>query len=221
MGTLFKDIYSLNSIIKDDSRLQNKTTNQIYELYFLYLKYAISYFLYDSKVDLTNYTPFTEQEYLFTSDGVDKQYSLIPSPPLNCEFYIGFRENSDLSYTQTFDYTFDSNTNVITINNNPAEDYEVYISGFIVGSFDDTLNLVEQRILSEGMNVPFDQEKVQRESLLTQLVYGGTTKLYSQANHIKEVNDVAQNQYYKIVKAMINDYSFKSNDLTGLGGGIV
>lgn len=221
IGTDFTDIYSLNSIIKDDYRLNTKTTNQIYALYFLYLQYSISYFQNACMKDLTNYIPFSQQEYYFTCENSDNQYSLIPSPLSGCEFYVGFRASSDLAYTQTFDFTFNSSTNILTISNNPISGYEVYISGFIIGSFNDTLDLIEKRILSEGMNVPFDNEQVQRQSLLNMMVYSGESKMYSQANHIKEVKDVAINQYWKILRSMINDYSYSSqSSLDGLGGGL-
>lgn len=220
MGTKFKDIYSLNSIIKDDSRLKNKTSNQLYELYFLYLKYAISYFQYDCNKDLTSYIPFLQEEYFFASDGIDKQYSLSPPPPNGCEFYVGFKTSDDLSYIQTLDYSVDLTTNILIINTDIPYMDEVYISGFVIGEFVDTLNLVEQRILSEGLNVPYDEEFTQRQSLLSQMVYGGSSKIYSQSQHLKEVKEVEDNQYFKKVKSMINDYSYKSNSLNGLGGGL-
>lgn len=209
-------------MIKDDYRLQNKTANQIYALYFLYLQHSISYLEYDSNFDLTNYIPFSQQEYYFiASTPTDNEYWLSPIPPDNCEFYVGYRENSDVNYTQVYNYSYDSNSSILTINIDIPENSEVYISGYITGSFYDTLNLVEQRILAEGLNVPYDNEQVQRQSLLNMMVYGGTTKMYSQANHIAEVKDVANNQYYNIVKNMINEYSYKSqSNLKGLGGGL-
>jgi hypothetical protein len=222
LGTQFKDIYSLNSVIKDDYRLQAKTTNQIYQLYFLYLEHSISYFVYDCNKNLTNYIPFSQQEYYFASTPTDKEYLLNPKPPDNCEFYVGYRENSDVAYTQTYDFTYNSLTNVLTINTDMPNNYDVYISGYIIGSFIDTLDLVEQRILSEGLNVPFDEEAVQRQSLLNQMIYGGTSKTYSQANHMKEIKDIAKNQYWNIVKNMINEYSYRSqSNLNGLGGGLI
>lgn len=223
MSTSFLNIYNLNEVIKNDNRLQKKTANQLYSLYYLYLTYAISYFTLDCYQNLEDNIPFSQQEYLFTSDGIDNQYLLSSTPIFGCKFYVGFRESSDLIYTQIFNYTFDSNTNIITINNNPPLNYEVYISAYIIGQFNADLTTLEKSILSNGMLVPYSQEQEFKNSLLSQMVYGGTSKLYSQANHIREVKDVTNNQYFNVVKGMINEYSFKANPngVKGLGGGNV
>jgi isopentenyldiphosphate isomerase len=89
-----------------------------------------------------------------------------------------------------------------------------------VGSFNDILDLPEQRILAEAMNIPYDNEQTQKQSLLNQIVYTGSSKIYSQANHIDSVLNVAKNQYFNIVTGMINEYSYKSQkSLSGLKGG--
>jgi len=224
MSTLFTEIYCQNEIIKEYSKLRNLTENQKYSLYFGYLKYSISYFQYDSYPDITDIIPFSQEEYYYISDGIDKDFLLSPVPSLDCEFYVGYKNPEDLYYTQVFDYSFDSNTNILTINDPVIpENYEIYISGYIIGQFNETLNFLEVSILSEGMLVPWDQMNMNKDSLLNQMIYAGSSKMYSQANHIEKVLNVANNQYFKIVKGMISEYSYKANPngMKGLGGGLV
>lgn len=222
MGTFFKEIYNLNAVIKNDARLNGKPINQKYALYYEYLKHSMSYFEYDCYKSL-EYIPFTQEEYYFIGNGTDNQFLLSPSPPSNSLFYVGVRENSDNSYDTNFSVTFDSITNILTISPTPMLNYEVYVSAYIIGEFVEKLNNKECSILAQGMLVPYDQEQLQKQALLNQRVYGGSYKQYSQAEHIKQVKDVTENQYYKIVKAMINEYTYKQNPnkLLGLGGGLI
>lgn len=223
MGTSYKDIYCLADVIRNDSRLVGKPQNQVYALFYAYLQHAISYFVYDCYVDLNDRVPFSQEQYYFTSDGVDNEYLLSPSPPIDCEFYVGYRPNSDTQFVQTYNFTYDSLTNVLTINDNPPNTYEIYVSGYIIGQFNQTLNIKEKDILANGTLVPWSQEQVFKNSLLNQIVYGGTSKIYSQANHINSTLDVVNSQYYKFVMGMINEYSYKANPnkIRGLGGGLV
>jgi hypothetical protein len=45
--------------------------------------------------------------------------------------------------------------------------------------------------------------------------------MFSQGEHIKQVRTVVDNQYFKLLKSMINEYSYKENDTLGLGGDLV
>jgi hypothetical protein len=223
MSVNYNEIYCLADVIRNDNRFVNKPQNLIYGLFYKYLEHSISYFLYDCFVDLNDRIPFSQTEYVFTSDGVDNQYLLSPSPPSGCDFYVGFRENNESEYNQTFDYTFDSMTNILTINNNPPNNYEVYIGAYIIGQFNKDLNIVERDILANGMMIPWTQEQLFKNSLLSQMIYGGSSKIYSQAEHIRQVKGISNNQYFNIVKTMISDYSYKGNKdkSRGLGGGLV
>ena len=224
MATPFTDIYCQNEVIKEDSKIRYLTENQKYALYYSYLKYSISFFQYDSYPDITDNIPFSQKEYYYISDGIDQSFLLSPAPPTDCVFYVGYKNADDLSYTQVFDYTFSDITNILTVNSPtiPNEDI-VYIGGYIIGQFNEDLDLPEINILSEGMLVPWEQYYINRNSLLNQMVYAGSTKLYSQANHIGKVLDVSKSQYYGMLKGLISEYSYKANPngILGLGGGLV
>lgn len=214
MATQFVDIYNLNEKIREDNRLKAKPTNQIYKLYYDYLTYAISYFADDCYKDLNNLTAFSQQEYYFKTNGTDNQFLLLPTPPTNCLFYVGTTTDEDIGYTEVdlSNYSYNSTTNVLTISNPIlAVGVSVYISGYIIGQFNSDLNNVEKVILAEGMNVPWSQEMLFRDKQMHQMVYGGSTKIYSQAQHISALSNIFDNLYYKHVCEMINDYTYKQN----------
>lgn len=226
MGTNFTEIYELNEVLKSDNRLNSRPTNLIYELYFTYLKYGIGLFKYDSFIDLTARTDFSMKEYSYIANGSDTVFLLDPPPISDSMFYVGYRINSDVAYTEIYDtgYVFDEENNTITTNIVIPNNYSVYIASYEIGSFTNTLTESEINILAEAMLIPWSQEKLMKNSLLDHLVYGGSSKTSgTQANHIKEVKDVKNNQHYKVVEGMINRYSFKAapNSLNALGGGLI
>ena len=217
MGTQFSEIYEMNETIKLDTRLFGKPDNLLYSLKFKWLKYAISMFDNDCYQDINTFTPFSQVEYEFVADGINNVYTLNPTPIGNSNFYISVDDSSGYAYT------FNSINNQLTITPIPPSNSPIYISAYIIGSFPIDLTIREQNILAEGMLVPWLEQQKNRNDLLNQMVYSGDMKIYSQANHISEVDKVADNQYYKKVKSMINEYSYRRNPngVKGLGGGLI
>lgn len=218
MGTNFTEIYDLNETLKLDTRLFGKPDNLIYSLKFKWLKYAISIFDNDCYQDINTFTPFSQTEYEFVGSGANNIFTLNPIPSANCNFYISVDDiNSGYSYT------FDNINNQLTITPIPPLNSQIYISAYIIGSFNVDLTIREQNILSEGMLVPWLEQQKNRNDLLNQMVFSGDFKMYSQANHISEVDKISDNQYYKKVKSMINEYSYRRNPngIKGLGGGLI
>ena len=229
MGTQFIDIYRQNEILKNDQRLNSKITNQIYSLYAQYLDFAIGEFEIDCYKDLeTNLVPFSQAEYEFIANGTDNQFLLQSpnTPATNCLFYVGYAKDNTTAYTEitSNNYIYNSTTNILTITNPTliTAGYLIYVSAYVIGSFAVTLNKQEINILNQGMLVPWDMEHVHRDSLLAQKVYGGSQKLYSQAQHISSVNNVMDNQYFQIFKGMIRNYTYRynQNKTQGLAGGL-
>ena len=217
MGTQFSEIYEMNETIKLDTRLFGKPDNLLYSLKFKWLKYAISIFDNDCYQDINTFTPFSQTEYEFTSDGINNIYTLNPVPVINSNFYISVDDSS--GYT----CVFNSINNQLTITPIPPLNSAVYVSAYIIGGFSVDLTIREQNILAEGMLVPWLEQQKNRNDLLNQMVYSGDFKIFSQANHISEVDKITDNQYYKKVKSMINEYSYRRNPngVKGLGGGLV
>ena len=202
-------------MIKSDGRLNAKPLNLIYQLYYQYLSFAISYFNDDCYKNLDNIIEFDQKEYVFIGDGIKNKFVLDTAPPIDCEFYISTDLSSDYSYS------YNKDTLEITITPTPPTG-EVYIAGYIIGEFIEILNMKEKIILVEGMNVPYLEEKRNKEELLTQSVYSGDFRRTSQAEHIHQINISIDNQYWKNVKTLINEYSYKQDPkgLLGLGGGL-
>jgi hypothetical protein len=228
LSTLFTEIYEQNELIRNDNRIQLKPTNQIYKLYYDYLKDAIGLFFRDCYKDLTDNIPFNQVEYNFISNGTDNQYLLqSPSVPLTDGlFYVGYTSDSSITYTEinASNYNYNSSTNVLTITS-PSQIPQnniVYIASYVIGQFNQDLSYDEIMILSNGMLIPFLQEQQNRNSLLTQMVYGGESKIYAQSSHIDSVHNVSEDQYDKVI-SMINLYSYKANpnNLKDLGGNAI
>jgi hypothetical protein len=218
MSTPFVDIYSLNDVIKTDSRLMNKPTNLRYQLYYKYLLFAISYFNDDCYKDIDTHTPFSQKEYSFVGNGVINSFVLDEAPPENCLFYISVN-NSSNGYL----YSYNEETLTMNITPTPPNSSDIYVAGYIIGEFSANLNIKEKMILVEGMCVPWYEEFKNRNNLLQQAVYGSDFKRTSQAEHIKQLSISTDNHYWKNVKAKINEYTWKSNpdNLLGLGGGLI
>lgn len=228
MGTKFTDVYEKMDIIRDDNRIRNKRTNDVYRLYYDYLTFAIAQFYRTCKKvsskDLTQNTPFQQIEYGFISDGVDNEFLLTsPSSPLeNGCFYVGYSPDVNTSFTEiTSDkYSYDEMTHTITVTGIVIpNNYIVYISSYLIGEFNDDLVYDEISILANGSIIPYLQEQQNRTSLMTQYVYGASMKMFSQAEHISSVHNVVKSQEDKVTN-MITRYSYlaSQNLLKGLGG---
>jgi len=222
--TSFLEIYNLQETLKNDSRLINKPTNQIYSLYNSYLQYAVGLFYpYCYKDLLTNSQEFSQIEYYFESDGTDNNFLLqSPSIPLtNGQFYVGYKtsENSVYTEVQSSDYTYNSATNVLTIALDTFfKGTCVYVSSYIVGNFPVELNLTEQNILAEAMLIPYLKEHQNRNTLLTQMIYGGSTKIYSQSSHLDSVHKTVREQVDDVMDMIIKyTYILSPNKLKDLG----
>lgn len=220
MSTPFQQIYDLTDIIKTDTRLLNKPKNLIYQLYYSYLKMAISYFKYDCYKDISvaNVIPFSQVEYVYVANGITKNFTLDSIPPINNFFYVSI---DNMEITQ-LNYSYDSIDNQIIFDTIPLSKSNIYVASYNIGQFNADLEEREMDILSEGMIIPFLKEHINYSELLSQMVYGSDFKLYSQAAHIKELNDTLLNQQ-SYLKQLINEYTFKANinGLMGLGGGLI
>ncbi len=224
MGTSFLDIYNLAEKIHEDQRICNKPTNQIYSLYNDYLTFARAGFQWDCKNDLDDIIPFAQQDYIYSFDGNDYIFPLSPTPPVGCQFYVGYYDPNDkLVEVPISNYSFDNVSNILTILNETfAKGTEVYIGAYVVGSFNSELTNPEKIILAEGMLVPWSQEMLMRDKQLHQIIYGGSSKIYSQAQHITALSSLVDNQHWVKFKGLISEYTYRNAiNLNGLGGGLI
>ena len=227
MSTPFKKIYDTLELIKNDSRLNNKPTNLLYQTYYKYLDVSIGIFFRECYKDLTQQTPFQQIEYGFVSDGSSNTFILNnPSTPfIDGLLYIGYSKDLNTNPTEitTANYSYDSNTNTITINGITIPSGNIlYAASYKIGEFNEILDYDERLILAEGMNIPFLEEKQNTNSQLTQRVWGAQQNQSSQGEHIKQVNNVVETQR-KRVDNLINKYTYLANPnkSKGLGGGLI
>lgn len=225
--TTFNDVYCQAYVIKNDSRIQKLKPYEYYSLCWRYLKYAISLFEYDclheppcnplSKVQ--DYFPFYEKDYEYIGDGLESEFYL-PTPEVSdYQLYVAIKAIEEDDYVETKQYIYKEDEEKIIFAYPPLANSSVKIVCFSPGSFKSYLDEREVAILAEGMTIPFLEEQQNNRQLLNQVVYGGSVKMHSQAEHLKIVGQIGSNQY-NIVDNLIKDYSYKSNRecYTGLSG---
>lgn len=216
--TTFDDIYCQSYVIKQDSRLQKLNRYEYYSLCWRYLKFAISLFQYDClREPATNpltkvqdYEPFYEKDYTYIGNGIDTEYALPTPPKEDYQLYVAVKNIEDETYTEVFAYTYDPSNETVTFAEPPAGNSSVRIIAFSAGTFHSYLDDREIAILAEGMIIPYLEEQRNNRSLLNQVVYGGSVKMHSQAEHLKIVNQSTSEQY-NVVDGLIKEYSYKSN----------
>lgn len=217
--TDFDEIYCLNLVMKNDPRLAKIPTNQYYSLCWKYLQVAISRFEYESIPNIRDLVPFSETDYEFVCDGESNEFQLQSLEMTQFpKFYVSYIVGD--SITEIIDYSYDVDTNVLTINceDGLLEDAILKVAAYDIGHFNVDLGYREKEILAQGMLIPFLEENVNRESLLNQFVYGGSTKIHSQAEHLKTITNALAEQQ-KLVKNLIIDYTYRASldKYAGLG----
>ena len=60
------------------------------------------------------------------------------------------------------------------------------------------------------MGIPFLESQLKKESLTNQMIYGTGAKMYSQAEHMKQINNILKNERYEI-EGLINAYTYESD----------
>lgn len=206
MATKFDDIYKLYLQNNNDLDMKKYTTDYSYNILWTYLSYSISLFGdYCYKNINDDYIPFQRIPYEFVSDGIINSFILNPSPPLGCDFYVSVDSN------ETMDYSFNIVTNQITINSLIAYQ-SIYVGAYIIGEFNNTLNVQEQNILASGMSIPFKKNKLNSTLLLNMLVHSKDFNSPSQANHIKEVRATVELEE-KTLQQRIKMYMWKQKSI--------
>lgn len=207
--TDFNEIYCLNLVMKNDPRLAKIPINIYYSLCWKYLQIAISRFQYESIPDITDNVPFLETDYEYECNGVDTEFQLnevnfAETPNFNIILTIGDNK------TTIPDYTYNSETNIITLSEAPISGATLQISEYQIGHFNVELTYREKEILAQAMLIPYLEENQNRESLLNQFVYGGSVKIHSQAEHLKTITSALKEQR-TMVNNLIIDYTYRAN----------
>ena len=217
MATSFLEVYKANNLIKNDPRLKNLDGCELNTIRFGYLKFAISYFLYDCRKDLNNKTDPSTNIYEFDCDGVSDEFSLVPEPPVGSEYVFFYVEDDirmDVSELARVE------NNVVKLDFVPEAGSGFIVKAYTYGEFNEDLDVREINILAEGMNVPYISESKNDENAMKYIVTGKSLRFFSQANHISAQNENWEKQKYNMVDSLISEYSYKGSedDYKGLSG---
>ena len=217
MATSFLEVYKANNLIKNDPRLKNLDGCELNTIRFGYLKFAISYFLYDCRKDLNDKTDPTTDVYVFECDGVENEFVLEPAPPVNSEYvcyYIDGEEKTDVTDSVSVD------NDTVKLDFVPSNGSGFVVKAYTYGEFNVDLDIREINILAEGMNVPYISESKNDENAMKYIVTGKSLRFFSQANHLTAQNENWENQKYHMVDSLISEYSYKGSedDYKGLSG---
>lgn len=219
--TSYNEVYEMNRVIKNDPRLANLDACELNSIRFRYLKFAISYFMYDCRKDLNDRVDPVTTGFEFEGDGVETDFLLIPAPPLATQCVVYLVQDGELEAVEEFSY--DAELNTIHLKTPPAPGTGVIVKAFTVGCFNEDLDLRELNILAEGMNVPYLEESKNDENAMKYIISGKSLKFFSQANHINAMNESVNNQRYNMLDSLISEYSFKGEedyrDLSSRGNG--
>lgn len=221
MATSFEEIYCLNTVIKQDSRLLNQPSYALYDLDWKYLQLAIPYFQYDCRKNLLDLVPFSLTTYTFTGDGESNIFELSPAPSNidDLDFYITLQIDCNQPSRQVTTYTWDSENSAITLTDNtPAIGETIEIKAYTIGYFNADLNYDEKAILARAMNLPYYEEQMTNSKVLNFATYGGSVKMHSQAEQLKTVTAAYQSTKREL-EGDVSHYSYRTAPigLRGLG----
>jgi hypothetical protein len=194
-----------------DNNLNSLADNLYYFTLDKYLQFAIAEFRKVCYQDIDTVTSFEQEIYNETGDGGTTDFVLSPAPPTGALFYVS------IDGIETTAYTFTVGTNTLTFTSAPALNAVIYIGAYIIGAFTVDLNVDEQRILAEGLTIPFSEGQINKTKAMNQIVYGKGSGIHSQANHNK-INLEIKNSQYQRLHQMISEYSYSNDedDLEGL-----
>lgn len=203
MATSFDEIYA-----KFENRATNSYISGVANLYYyeMYqgLTYAISEFKKKCHKDLSDRINFSQEIYQFTGDGSTNDFTLIPNPLTDGLFYVSLDNVSTSAYVVS--------SNSISFTATPLADVEIYVGNYIIGQFNQTLDDEEISILADGMKVIFVSQNLYKTKQLSQMIYGNSVGLHSQANHNKTLLTIDESMYRKFFIRMCN-YSYENDPL--------
>lgn len=175
--TSFDEVYKSNGSLRNSRDLANKSDNIYYFILSEYLKSAISIFseyCYEDILDITQFQQVIDTYSLQTAETV---FQLSEVPPTDAIFYV----KADDKVLTSDEFSYDAILNQVTL---VEEAFDVYISGYIIGHFNQTISFNVIMILADAMNEWYVESYVNDDSQLEQIMFAGIEN-HSQANHNK------------------------------------
>lgn len=212
--TRFEEIYELSTIIMEDEKVKQAPIYKKYLILYKFLQFAIGHFNTRCFKDLKTIRPFEYKEYNIDGDGVEAEYQLSDElSPDDINIYVEVEvEGGSGAFIpmKQSNYSYDKVTSTITFKNPINSGFSCNIYTYSIGYFYDDLDLVEKTILAKEMAIPFLESQLKKESLTNQMIYGTGAKMYSQAEHMKQLNNILKNERYE-VEGLINAYTYESD----------
>lgn len=212
--TGFEEIYELSTIIMEDEKVKQAPIYKKYLILYKFLQFAIGHFNTRCFKDLKTIRPFEYKEYNILGDGIENEYQLEETlSPDDINVYVEIETESGsgvFTPMNPFEFNFDKVTSTITFSKPINNKFQCNIYTYIIGYFYDDLDIEEKTILAKEMGIPFLESQLKKESLTNQMIYGTGAKMYSQAEHMKQINSILKNERYEI-EGLINAYTYESN----------
>lgn len=212
--TGFEEIYELSTIIMEDEKVKQAPIYKKYLILYKFLQFAIGHFNTRCFKDLKTIRPFEYKEYNILGDGIEAEYQLSDTlSPDDINIYVEIETEMGSGVfvpMRPTDYRFDKSISTITFTNPINNKFACNIYTYAIGYFYDDLDIEEKTILAKEMGIPFLESQLKKESLTNQMIYGTGAKMYSQAEHMKQLNSILKNERYE-VEGLINAYTYESN----------
>lgn len=212
--TGFEEIYELSTIIMEDEKVKQAPIYKKYLILYKFLQFAIGHFNTRCFKDLKTIRPFEYKEYNIVGDGIEAEYQLSETlSPDDINIYVEIETEMGSGVfvpMKPTDYRFDKSISTITFTNPINNKFACNIYTYAIGYFYDDLDIEEKTILAKEMGIPFLESQLKKESLTNQMIYGTGAKMYSQAEHMKQLNSILKNERYE-VEGLINAYTYESN----------
>lgn len=212
--TGFEEIYELSTIIMEDEKVKQAPIYKKYLILYKFLQFAIGHFNTRCFKDLKTIRPYEYKKYNILGDGIETEYKLDEElSPEDMNIYVEIEtelESGVFTPMNSAEFNFDKVTSTITFIKPINKNFQCNIYTYVIGYFYDDLDIEEKTILAKEMGIPFLESQLKKESLTNQMIYGTGAKMYSQAEHMKQINSILKNERYEI-EGLINAYTYESD----------
>lgn len=212
--TKFEEIYELATMIMEDEKIKQAPLYKKYLILYKFLQISIGHFNARCFKDLKTIQPYVYKEYNFTGDGMETEYILSENAfTVDTKIYVEVEtEKGSGIFAELPDteYSFKYNSAEVDFTKAINHGFRCHIVVYRIGYFLADLDIEEKLILARGMVVPFIESQLQKESVMNHMVYGTGAKMYSQAEHLKQLNTILKDTKYE-VEGRINAYTYESN----------
>lgn len=212
--TKFEEIYELATMIMEDEKIKQAPLYKKYLILYKFLQISIGHFNARCFKDLKTIQPYVYKEFNFAGDGMETEYMLSENAfTVDTKIYIEVETEKGsgiFSELPETDYSFKYSSSEVIFKQAINHSFRCHIVVYRVGYFFDDLDIEEKLILARGMVIPFIESQLQKESVMNHMVYGTGAKMYSQAEHLKQLNTILKDTKYE-VEGRINAYTYESN----------